>query len=262
MIRHSRLLWLLTLLVIAAFTSAMGQSPASIEVKRFSNQEIGGECILKNARLSVEEGIVTKTFGIDVPQTGEYFLSAWAMVTNSEKGVYPLYAHVDGKEVSSGMLTFTRRGWQSAPLVDIASGSKRKISLAAGDHYISFRCEAPNTPAVDFVRLAKIEANAEIPEERFQIFENHIKQARMPSNYAILKRDSSTSRLMKTVGNPQGDYLHELEMDSSYTYYHMIYWAQAGSQVVFETMKTDPYASDPVMEFFNAEDVFGMGCSG
>jgi hypothetical protein len=55
------------------------------------------------------------------------------------------------------------------------------------------------------------------------------------------------------LDNPQGDYIHEVNVNFSYTFYKTFYFT-AGTQVVFETKKADPYASDPYMYLFRCNE--------
>lgn len=55
---------------------------------------------------------------------------------------------------------------------------------------------------------------------------------------------------LAAISCPACDYLYYLNTNFVYTYYRSFYFT-SGQNVVFETRKSDPYASDPVMFLFN-----------
>lgn len=226
----------------------------TMEVKRFSDKAIGGECILKSARLSAVGNTVSKTFEFEAPESGDYYVHSWSMSHNSQKGTQTYEVFVDDDVIAAGVLRSSGRGWGSVELVNSLDGTPRRVHLSAGQHAMSFKCQAPHTPAIDFIRLAQDESNATILDTSYRKFIDLIKATPLPRDYRKLKGDSSFSSLKKTVNNPEGNYYHDLGVDFSYTYYENFYWSSGGGQVTFETKKGDPTASDPVMTFFNALD--------
>ncbi len=242
-----------------AAMAAMAQTTTFVETKNFADKTLGGECVLKSAKLSVDGQSVRKAFEIDVGENGDYYLNAWIMGGNTSKGLQVLEVYLDNASSPSGDLAVSSTGWQSAKLVNSADKSILKlVSLTAGTHTISFQTEVPYTPAVDFIRLAKDKERSVISDIKYRTFIDSLKSLRLPSSYAKTDGDTASVKLMRVLPNPQGDYAHEIEMNCQYTYYGLFYF-YAGSPVVFETKKADPYASNPVMELFNADDPVNRG---
>ncbi len=117
----------------------------------------------------------------------------------------------------------------------------------------------PEVPSVDFITLSKNESNAQFYEEDWLNYIEKAKNNVLPQNYAEIKNDSSNStKLLRVLTNPNGDYLHQVDINFTFTYYAPLYF-YAGANVVLETKMPDPYASDPVMHFFNADDPINKG---
>lgn len=244
--------------VIIWATLATAQQSDPLEIKDLLYKGLGGECILKNTKLSVEDKIVSKTFEIEVPNEGSYYMYAWVMGVNSEKGILNLDVYVDNQKNPIGKLNMSETGWQSAALV--GGNGKKDISLNAGMHTISLKCKAPYVPSVEFIRLAKDEKKAAISDLRYRSYIDSLKALTLPKDYVqfITEEDSASFTLMKVLPNPEGDYVHTLDINFKYTYYNLFYF-YAGAPVTFETKKADPYASDPVMELFNSSDPINKG---
>jgi hypothetical protein len=254
MISMGKLCGLSVLVLYLAATNTMAQTSEDFVVKQFTDKSLGGECILEIARLSAVGNTVSKTFQIETPESGDYYVHSWSMGFNSPKGLHGYEVYVDDNANSSGVMEASEARWGSVELVSGFDKTPVRIHLTSGQHKVSFKCEAPYTPAIDFIRLARDESRAIIPDGNYRKFADFVKSSKLPLNYAQLKHDSFSGSLKKVVNNPEGDYVHDLGIGFSYTYYETFYWASAGSIVTFETKKSDPYASDPVMFFFNAED--------
>lgn len=130
-------------------------------LKLFSDKNLGGESIIKNSKLSVDGEISSKTFEINVPVKGEYYLNAWVMGSNGKNGLENINVILNGRKESIGKLNITKTNWQSASLVDnLGKGVTQKISLEAGSNEITFSMKVPNVPSIEFIRLAKDEKGA------------------------------------------------------------------------------------------------------
>jgi hypothetical protein len=223
------------------------------------DQKYGGECILKSSKLSVDGELSMKTFEIEVPYAGEYYLSAWVMNTETIRKNNGLKLFIDDKESSMGNLLPLKEGWQSSKLSDNNNIKTQRLELTSGEHLITFCTTVPEVPPVDFIRLSTNEADAEISETNYSAFAKTVKNSVLPANYSELKQDSTNSlSLYRVLPNPEGDYSHNIEQSFTYTYYTRFYF-YAGQEVVLETKKDDPYASDPVMELFNSNDPLNNG---
>lgn len=181
----SRAWWLIALLSV----SALAQTTTFVETKSFTDKTLGGECVLKNAKLSVDGQVVSKTFEIEIPTSGEYFLKAWVMGANTKGGIQSLKVCVDKADQMVGSLVPSETGWQSAKLVSSSDkGVAMSLLLEAGTHTIIFQTEVPYVPQVEFIRLAKDETKAAISDLNYRSFLDKAKASVVPEKYVQQKR--------------------------------------------------------------------------
>ena len=250
----SKLLCLTVALVALCATFAMVQSSEAVEIvgveKHFMDDGLGGECILKNVKLTVDGQTVGRTFEVEVPEEGRYYVTAWVMGIHGQKGIQPLQVYFDAQTRPIGDLKMPESGWQCVQLAN-------RIFLTKGTHSFSFRHKGPTVPGVEFVRLAKREADAVISDVHYRNYIEHLKTQRLPDDYAQLKNDRGLKK--PATPDPETDYAYALNADISYTYHLALSFPTAGTNVVFETKKQNPTASDPVMYFYHCSDAANGG---
>ena len=248
--------------LLSAFLATAQISTSPDEEKYFQDKELGGECSLISSKLSVDGQTTNKTFSIEVPTDGEYFLSAWIMNTGIIQKNNGLKFFVDDQKTQFGNLNPQKEGWQCAKLLDNNNAKTEKLSLTAGIHYLTFCSTVPEVPPVEFIRLSRTESGAEISDVEWSNYIEAAKKNILSLEYVKLAEDSlNNGKLLRTLPNPNGDYLHQIDINFTYTYYTTLYF-YAGANVVLETKKADPYSSNPVMHFFNADDPVNKGSWG
>ncbi|VVB91498.1 Uncharacterised protein [uncultured archaeon] len=220
--------------------------PLGIE-KRFVDDSRGGEGILKNVKMTTDGKYAYTKFEVDIPEIGNYYMAAWVMGVNGQEKIQ---AYLDGDPI--GYLNTSENGWQSAPLLN---NTFNPIFLSKGRHVFSFKSR--DIPEIEFIRLAKQKAAAIISETKYRNYINILKSRSLQDNYKRLKNENQITEAM-ALSNPEGDYLYYLNTNFVYTYYKSFYFT-GGQNVVFETRKSDPYASDPVMFLFNYNDPVNGG---
>ena len=96
-------------------------------------------------------------------------------------------------------------------------------------------------------------------DSAYQAYINDLESRTLPANYEQMKRTGQLdAQTMAATTNPAGDYAYQLDMDFSYTYWKTFSFS-AGQNVVFETRKSTPTASDPIMYLFNIADPLTKG---
>ncbi|MFZ3059973.1 MAG: hypothetical protein WA102_09590 [Candidatus Methanoperedens sp.] len=224
--------------------------PVGIE-KHFVDDGRGGEGILKNKKMAIDgENVYTK-LEVDIPESGEYYVTAWVMGVNGQEEIQ---AYLDDEVHPVGYLKISENGWQSAQLQD--KNTFNPISLTKGTHVFSFKSQ--DIPEIEFIRLEKQKDAAIISDTNYRNYINTLKAKSLPDNYKQLKGENQMERVTMLTSNPEGDYAYQLNMNFAYTYYQAFYFT-SGQNVVFETRKSDPYASDPVMFLFSAYDPVNGG---
>ena len=87
-------------------------------LKQYVDKTLGGECILTSSTLNVDGQTSMKTFEIEVPADGEYYLSAWVMNTGIIQKDKGLKFFVDDQKTQTGNLNPQKEGWQCAKLLN------------------------------------------------------------------------------------------------------------------------------------------------
>lgn len=216
--------------------------PEGIE-KHFVDDTRGGEGILKNVLMTFDGEYVNTKFEVDISESGKYYMTAWVMgISGQDK----IQAYLDNEARPIGFLKMSDNGWQSAQLEN--NNTFNPIYLSKGTHVFSFRSQ--EVPTIEFIRLAKQKDAAIISDTKYRKYINTLKVKSLPDNYKQLKSEDQMVGAMMLTSNPEGDYAYQLNMNFEYTYYEYFYFT-SGQNVVFETKKNDPYASDPVMFLFN-----------
>ncbi len=223
--------------------------PLGIE-KHFIDDGRGGEGILKNMKTTHDGKYAYTKFEVDVPVAGEYYVTAWTMGVNGQETIQ---ADLDSDPI--GYLKTSEDGWQSAQL---QNNTFNPIYLSKGTHVFSFKNQ--DIPAIEFIRLAKQKDAAIISDTEYRNYINTLKSKSLPESYRQSKSRNQTTEAtaLAAISCPACDYLYQLGMSFSYTYYQQFYFT-SGQNVVFETRKSDPYASDSVMFLFNSNDPVNGG---
>ncbi len=207
---------------------------------------LADEYILKDVKLSIEDLVVSKTFKVDVLVSGEYYVNAWVMGTSGKEGMNNLEVYLDDEEQPIGTIEMPGTGWQSATISGARTPRDKGVSLSFGTHTISFHCKVPEVPDVEFIQLLKQNTKAEFSGSRYDSYIDSLKNRLLPKNYAQVRKEINQKVVLK---NPEGDYAHEVDINFTYTFYKYFYFT-AGTNVVFETKKKNPYGSDPYMYLF------------
>src|SRR5665648_520730 len=127
------------LLVSMAFVSAVsaqGQDdgsrginltkvPEKIE-KHFVEDGRGGEGILKNKKMVIDRENVSTQLEVDIPESGEYYMTAWVMGVNGQKKIQ---VYLDDEAHPIGYLKISDNDWQSAQLQDKNTFDPISLSL-------------------------------------------------------------------------------------------------------------------------------------
>ena len=240
--------------MLVCFNITLSQDNEIFNVKIFQDSDKRfGSCNIIKSYNNVIADFAYQTFEIHVNETGEYFLNAWALGAFTKDGVLQYEVYVDDSKSPVGKLNMKKANWQTAGLE-----SGKSIYLTSGDHTISFKCPIPNVPMVEFIRISKTEQDAHISSTEYDDYVEVLKAEIAPQVEKSSMSDSSVVSLFKELDNPLGNYEHRIDHKFAYSYYHYFYF-YAGAPVTFETKRSDPYASDPVMQLFHYTDPINKG---
>ncbi len=215
--------------------------PSQHSVVEKSSPTIMGECNAEKISLLFEKNTTSKVIDLNVPETGNYYLSGVVQCSAGQKE--NLKVTIDGKKLSEEMVLTEKDKWTVASLTD--NKNEATVYLSKGKHQVKItygNSETPNISDIAVYRAGKAnKPNLAAYEKYFK----KLKSARLPANYASQK--SKGIQNARIAPNPKGTYEHELDVDVAYTFYESNYYNQ-GEVVTFETKDR---TTDPVMYFFN-----------
>lgn len=241
------------ILTFLCLASVFVYAQEDANTKQFAsiNNEIGRECTIKNSKVTINEDKAIKTFSIEAQTDGFFYLSAWASGTKTSDGKLLEYEVTINGVKSEGSLRSSKDDWHGVPLTD-DNKAGLSVKLTKGQNTVSFSCKLPLIPEIEFVKLSKDINKTSLSESKYQAYLENIKKYISNSVGVFEKKDSSnTVGLRYAAVNPEGDYLHQMEINFSYTTWKTIYFT-SGSQVFLTSYSSANYSH--VLEVFNASN--------
>ena len=121
---------LLCLFVILFYSFIIAQKAELVDKLEFADKTLGGECVIKSSKISVDGETSMKTFEIEVLTDGDYYLSAWVMNTGILEKNNGLKFYIDGEKNSAGRIKPLKESWQCVKLIDNNNDKTKKIKLS------------------------------------------------------------------------------------------------------------------------------------
>jgi len=207
--------------------------------------------------VKVDGSIIYKTFEVESPDNGNYYLNAWvrgAERDNFGSGKFYEYELIVNDEQQADKFKPEKSSWHNAAYKGSKVKEKKTVKLKQGLNSIVFSCSSPEIPDVDFIRLSKDKDRAEISENCYSQFISQIKaeeQERISN--PVVRRDTLTAATKSGVvyPNPAGNYYHHIDISFRYTTYKTFSF-NSGQQVFFATVAPGGYQH--VLEVFNSSN--------
>ena len=130
------------------------------------NKSLGGDVVIKDLTYHADEKYAYAIFEVDVPEAGNYYLSAWIMGGQKGDGSYISYDILVNNKESEVKMQGKENYWQG-----VSADSKSKsnnvetVSLQKGKNMIAFREEGFIIPSVEYIRLSPVKEKASISEK-------------------------------------------------------------------------------------------------
>jgi len=233
---------------------------AMIETGFFkTNETLGGEVVIVNAKVDGKNGLPQKVFTIDAPTAGEYFLNAWAnspeLLGNRAKNRFLSFDLTINGEKHPLPFNVKKSGWHNVSYID-GSGDRIKVVLQKGRNQIAFSSDGLVVPAIDFVRMGRNESQADIEEDKYLQFVADVKNQVLGGNGHGLGIDTTSNGLISPMAveppsNPLYDYEYRLNHTFLYTYYTSVY-LNAGQQAFFTSTPGSSGNFKHVLEVFSS----------
>ncbi|HZK70226.1 MAG TPA: hypothetical protein VFD03_01735, partial [Clostridia bacterium] len=244
-IKMKKIVYLFALLV---FTFIYSNSYGQLVVKNFSvaDSKIGGECRLLTSTIDVKGDIASKTFEVDVIESGNYYLNVLQNYYSNKK----IKVKVDDAAV--GDVESTKK--EGLDVYSISDGSALK--LTKGKHLIKFELADKLIPQIDYICFSK-----EAGKSNFDLttIKNEQKELKSKDLKDYNKEDAKNAWLALSSGGPQKtvsiitgfpkSYDYAMDVNYKYTYFANLYFT-AGQSIVLETYSSN---CDPVMELVSED---------
>ena len=245
------------LVTLCAFMICIeGFSQKSLYTKCFNNDtQLGGEAAIKKMSYEVEGAKVFTSFELDVPSDGAYYLCFWLCPPLHRDATYADYlVTVDGKTV--GRIAPAKGDWQAIGLED-----DRPTIFHKGLHKVSVIGDAPDVPAVEFVRMSRSKTEAAISDAAYKNYKMEIKERHGLQELPLQRGDASVSNshyiyfpLDSDQDNPPYDVDFALGETVYYTFFKLVYFYE-GQDVFLYSFSPNPNYTPHVLEFFNMRPV-------
>ena len=229
-------------LIVSFLTSFFSQGQDVITVEdKIVNERIG-DCVLKRILATHDGRHGSKTFEVDVPSDGNYYLGTIISTPIEAGKPKPIQLLVDGKQINDSELLSEETGFQNVSLRNSASKLPLGFFLAKGTHQLKFDLDGSAIPLIDGIRLAQQVSESTLTDVN-QSYIDKLKQNKLEADYLEKKKKAKGGR---QLANPEGNYYHDIDLNLTYTYSTAIYFTQ-GTTVTFETRNSN---TDPVMYLF------------
>jgi len=228
------------------FITFSGNSQEIIEKNYFdSDKKLGGDVILNNSIIKADGSKTYKIFEVESSADGDYYLNMWLMgceLGNFGSRKFQEYDLIINNDKQENKIKPEKINWHNVAFTDGISNEKGTVKLKKGLNQITFSCDAPAIPEIEFIRLSKDKFNSEISETNYNLFVDEIKkeiQERIKN--PIVERDTSVTMskgASALLDNPGGNYYYHLDATYKYTFYTTLYFS-AGLQIFFTTQSNN-----------------------
>lgn len=247
-LNHCNMKKLLFILLVFAFNVNFAQKIDSKHFSETTNVD-GNESIIKSSTVIIAEGKAVRVFEIESAEEGNYYLGAWMTGAKNKGGKlseYDLKINDKGSEIK---FATEKDEWHAATFKNKSKGTQT-LKLNKGKNSISFSCDLPAIPEIEFLKLSKDASKVLIPDNEYKEYVNNIKKELSVKKFNQVEiTDTLSDKLKSTIlSNPNGDYYHVIGVPFRYTTYKTFYF-NSGQQVYFSTHASSGYTH--VLEVFS-----------
>jgi hypothetical protein len=220
-----------------------------------SEYNLEQDVIIKRSVIKKNNNKIFKIFEIESPYNGNYYLNVWTMggeLDSIGSGRYVEYDLIVNNGKKKDKLKPLKNNWHNITYIEKTSKKEKQIKLKKGINRIEFSCEAPEIPEIEFIRLSKNIKKSRISSRNYDDFIKSIKKSVIitkKSNKNIAINNSVSNQKNLYLPNPEGDYMHHIEIDYNYTWYKLL-WINAGEQISTRVWSDEPV----VIEIFSNQN--------
>lgn len=239
---------ILTILGTFVFLIASAQH---LQKQYYANDsKLGGDVVIKTSEIFItNKDEIQKTFEIESPIEGTFYLDAWLSAPFTPEG-YPEYGVKINNIISSVTLKPQTSRWGSVALTD-CNKIPTTVKLKKGLNTISIIGKNYEVPNVEHVKLSSSGVNAGISNTKYEAYIKDIQSNNLGFNseFSMLPTDSVVSRALLAGRGTNGEtYTYQLNMPVPYTTIYIFYF-EAGTTIDVNVTQSTNY--EYVIEFFD-----------
>lgn len=207
----------ITILGVVATSMAFAQS---LQKQYYDNTlNLGGDVVIKSSEIARSNNDeISKTFEIETPADGTYYLDAWLSAPLTPEG-YPEYkVNVNGIILKSSFKPKTSN-WESITLTDLEN-SVSTIKLKKGLNTIALVGTNFEVPNVEHIKLSTSALNTGISNKKYKAYIESIKDNELDLSTKLMEIPADsivTYGVIPGTGTNGQNYVYQLSMPVPYT---------------------------------------------
>lgn len=238
----------ITILGVVATSMAFAQS---LQKQYYDNTfNLGGDVIIKSSEIArSNKDEISKTFEIESPADGTYYLDAWLSAPLTPEG-YPEYKVIVNGIILKSSFKPKTSNWESITLTDLEN-SVSTVKLKKGLNTIVLVGTKYEVPNVEHIKLSTSALNTGISNKKYKAYIESIKdnELDLSSKLMELPADSIvTYGVIPGTGTNGQSYVYQLNMPVPYTAAYLYYY-NANDIVNINVTQNSNY--EYVLEFFD-----------
>lgn len=175
-----------------------------------------------------------KSFVVDAPSAGSYYAEFWVLPAKHPDASYTRFAvYVNDQYI--GDIAPERGSWQAAKVKNCET-----ISLNKGQNIVSLATDSPESPTVETVKIAELEADAEISSVAY---ENYLRAAAASASYSVPQQTLNSSR--KSAAAYPANQLIYSDVPLKYSFYKIVDFKR-GDNIILSSRSSAPHVLDVV----------------
>lgn len=215
-----------------------------------NNLELGGDVVINSSKMElVNTDEIRKTFEIESPTDGTFYLDAWLSAPFTPEGC-PEYGVMVNNVILSATFKPQTSGWGSIALTDL-NKSTTTIKLKKGLNSIAILGKKFEVPNVEHIKLSSSAINTNISDSKYKAYIESIKANTLDLSPELVNLATDSippyTTLPRTATNGE-IYTYQLNMPVPYTTTYLLYY-EAGTTVNINVTQSNNY--EYVIEFFD-----------
>lgn len=214
----------------------------SLQKQYYENTlNLGGDVVVKSSQIALSKNDeVCKTFEIESPTAGTFYLDAWLSAPQTPKG-YPEYKVSVNNVVLEASLKPKMSNWGSVSLTDY-NKSASTVKLKKGLNSITIWGAKQEVPNVEHIKLSSSAINSGISDSKYKAYIKSIEDnaLNLSTDIEKLPKDSIVAYDFLPEARAAGQtYTYQMNMVVPYTTTYLFYYREGAAVNINVTQKNN-----------------------